>query len=250
MIPLIAAAGYRVVVPDLPGFGFTTVPDSLSYQHSFANLAETIEAFLDALHITKFAVYVNDYGAPTAYRIALRRPSSIVGIVSQNGNAYDDGFGDFWKLFKELWAASPDSSEEAELKKKVTDSVLTFDITKFQYVGGEPKPETIDPAPYHLDWALMQRPGNLDIQLTLFKDYKDNATLYPKFHQYFRDTNVPILAVWGKNDIIFIAPGAEAFKRDSKNVTVELWDGGHFLAESHSEALGKRILEWLKENKI
>lgn len=246
MIPLIAASGYRVIAPDLPGFGFTRIPDSLSYEHSFANFAKTITSFLDALSIKHFAVYVNDYGAPTAYRIALDRPSAILGIVSQNGNAYNEGFGDFWQPLKNLWQSKSGSDEEAGLKKQISDAIFTFDTTKFQYAGGEPDPESIDPASYHLDWALMQQPGNLDVQMTLFQDYKTNADLYPQFQEYFRKSNVPILAIWGKNDIIFIPPGAEAFKRDSKAI-VELWDGGHFLAESHSDKLGRRILEWLKE---
>lgn len=246
MMPVLAAAGYRVVVPDLPDFGFTSVPESLNYEHDFANMATTIESFLDVLELKKFVIYVNDYGAPTGYRIALNRPSDVLGIVTQNGNAYEEGLGDFWQPLQALWKANPGSTEAMDLEEKISASIFTLDTTKFQYVGGEPKPESIDPASWHLDWALMQRPGNTEIQMSLFRDYKTNVAMYSKFQEYFRDSNVPILAVWGKNDIIFIPPGAEAFKRDSKKVTVELWDGGHFIGESHAEQMADRIVEWLK----
>ena len=250
LIPLLAAKGYRVVAPDLPGFGFTEVPSSLNFEYTFANLAETTLSFLDAQKITKFAVYLFDYGAPTGLRIALERPEAITAIVTQNGNAYEEGLGSFWDPVRALWASGPGSDQEKELRKAIGDFLLNYDATKGQYVNGEPHPETVDPLNWELDWALMQRPGNFEIQLDLFKSYGTNVDLYPKFHEYFRSSKVPILAVWGKNDVIFIAPGAEAYKKNSPNAEVELWDGGHFLIESHTEQMANRMIKFLEENGV
>ena len=250
LIPLLAAKGYRVVAPDLPGFGFTEIPSSLNFEYTFANLTETILSFLDVLKITKFAVYLFDYGAPTGLRIALERPEAITAIVTQNGNAYEEGLGSFWDPVRALWASEPGSEKEKELRKAIGDFLLNYDATKGQYVNGEPHPETVDPLNWELDWALMQRPGNFEIQLDLFKSYGTNVELYPKFHEYFRSSKVPILAVWGKNDVIFIAPGAQAYKKNSPNAQVELWDGGHFLIESHTEQMANRMITFLEENGI
>ncbi|KAJ7792314.1 Alpha/Beta hydrolase protein [Mycena olivaceomarginata] len=200
---------YRVVAPDLPGFGFTTVPAERNYSYTFAELTTTIGAFLDALHIRSFAVYIFDYGAPVLLRLALRRPEAITAIVSQNGNAYTEGLGAAWAPIQKYWA-----SGSAEDRKVVLDTVFTYDTTKWQYTHGSRAPDAIAPETYTLDWALLQRPGNFDIQLDLFKDYQTNVALYPQFQEYFRKSQVPLLAVWGKNDAFFVPPGAEAFKRD------------------------------------
>ena len=250
LMPLLAAKGYRVVAPDLPGFGFTEVPSSLNFEYSFANLKTTVASFVDALKIEKFAVYVFDYGAPTGLRLAIDRPEAVTAIISQNGNAYEDGLGSFWDPVRALWASEPGSAKEKELRKAIGDFLLNHAATKGQYIDGEPHPETVDPANWELDWALLQRPGNFEIQLDLFRSYGTNVDLYPQFQEYFRSSKVPILAVWGKNDVIFIAPGAEAYKRDSPNAQVELWDGGHFLVESHTEQLAKRMVKFLDENGI
>ena len=250
LLPLLAAKGYRVVAPDLPGFGFTEIPSSLKFEYTFANLAETTLAFLDVQKITKFAVYIFDYGAPTGLRIALERPEAITAIVTQNGNAYEEGLGSFWDPVRALWASTPGSDQEKELRKAIGDFLLNYDATKGQYVEGEPRPEDVDPLSWELDWALMQRPGNFEIQLDLFKSYGTNVELYPKFHEYFRSSKVPILAVWGKNDVFFLAPGAEAYKKDSPHVEVDLWDGGHFLLESHTEQMANRMIRFLEENSV
>ncbi len=250
LIPLLAAKGYRVVAPDLPGFGFTEIPSSLNFEYTFANLTETILSFLDVLKISKFAVYLFDYGAPTGLRIALQRSEAITAIVTQNGNAYEEGLGSFWDPVRALWASETGSEKEKELRKAIGDFLLNYDATKGQYVNGEPHPESVDPLNWELDWALMQRPGNFEIQLDLFKSYGTNVELYPKFHEYFRSSKVPILAVWGKNDVIFIAPGAQAYKKNSPNAQVELWDGGHFLIESHTEQMANRMITFLEENGI
>ncbi|EXJ75582.1 haloalkane dehalogenase [Cladophialophora psammophila CBS 110553] len=247
LIPILSKK-YHVVAPDLPGFGFTEIPASLKFQYTFANLATTIGSFLDILKIQKFAVYVFDYGAPTGFRLALERPEAITAIISQNGNAYVEGLSSFWDPLRQLWASDAGSDEEKQLCDMISGAVLSFDATKGQYLNGEPEAEKIDdPATYHLDYALMCRPGNKEIQLDLFRDYATNVALYPKFQAYLREGGVPVLAVWGKNDTIFPPVGAEAFRRDVKELKLVLLDGGHFLVESHTEEVGKLILEFLAE---
>lgn len=250
LIPILAKK-YHVVAPDLPGFGFTEIPSELNFKYTFANIAATIGAFLDAHKIQKFAVYVFDYGAPTGFRLALERPSAVTAIFSQNGNAYEEGLSAFWDPLRLLWKSAPGSEEDKKLRPMIAGAILTLEATKGQYLDGEPEAEKIDdPATYHLDYALMSRPGNADIQLDLFRDYGTNVTLYPQFQEYLRKSQVPVMAVWGKNDTIFPPPGAEAFKRDVKNAKVVLLDGGHFLVESHTEEIGKYMLEFFQENGI
>ena len=250
LIPILSGAGYRVVAPDLPGFGFTEIPSSLNYKHTFANLASSTRSFLDELKITKYAVYIFDYGAPTGLRMALERPEATTAIISQNGNAYDDGIGPFWDPVKTLWAAESGSSAEKDARNVLQGALLTYGATKWQYTEHEPHPENVDPASWTLDWALMSKPENIEVQLDLFRDYGSNVTLYPKFQAYFRESKVPILAVWGKGDEIFIHPGATAFKRDRPDVDVHLVEGGHFLVESQTELVAGYILKFLKKNGI
>ncbi|EXJ80424.1 hypothetical protein A1O1_08569 [Capronia coronata CBS 617.96] len=250
LMPILAAK-YHVVAPDLPGFGFTEIPEELDFKYTFANVASTIGSFLDALQIKNFVVYVFDYGAPTGFRLALERPEAVTAIVSQNGNAYDEGLAPFWDPLRKLWAAADGSEEEKQIRATVQNAILTFEATKAQYLVGELDADKIDdPASYHLDWALMSRPGNKEIQLDLFKDYVSNVVLYPQFQEYLRKSQVPVLAVWGKNDLIFAAPGAEAFKRDVKDVKVVLLDGGHFSSESHAAEIGDLMLGFLEDRKI
>ncbi|KAJ6462382.1 alpha/beta hydrolase fold protein [Mycena vitilis] len=241
LIPLLAKH-YRVFAPDLPGFGFTTVPAERNYKYTFAALATTIGAFLDALSITSFAVYIFDYGAPVLLRLALERPDAINAIVSQNGNAYTDGLGAAWAPIQKYWATGA-----AEDRAVVKENVLSVAATKWQYTEGTHKPDTIAPESYTLDWALLQRPGNFDIQLDLFKDYENNVKLYPQFQEYFRKSQVPLLAVWGKNDAFFIPPGAEAYKRDLPNAKVVLLDAGHFAGETETAEVAGLMLKFLKE---
>ncbi|KAJ7654645.1 alpha/beta hydrolase fold protein [Mycena polygramma] len=241
LIPLLAQH-YRVFAPDLPGFGFTTVPAERNYKYTFTALATTIGAFLDALSITSFAVYIFDYGAPVLLRLALERPDAIKAIVSQNGNAYTEGLGAAWAPIQKYWATGA-----AEDRATVKENVLSFEATKWQYTEGTHKPDTIAPESYTLDWALMQRPGNFDIQLDLFKDYENNVKLYPQFQEYFRKSQVPLLAVWGKNDAFFIPPGAEAYKRDLPKARVVLLDAGHFAGETETAEVAGLMLEFLKE---
>ena len=238
------APQYHILAPDLPGFGFTETPSD--YIHNFANLASTVEAFLEILNVQKFAIYIFDYGAPTGLRLALKRPADILAIVSQNGNAYNDGFGDFWSVVRPLWDGTPNQTT----KDEAAGNLLTFAATKFQYETGTPNIEALDPAAWSLDQALLDRPGQKEIQLSLFIDYQNNVELYPEFQRWFRETNVPILAIWGKNDVIFIPPGAEAYKKDSKNAEVKLIDAGHFALESNVEEIGKEILTFFAKHNI
>ncbi|KAJ7483465.1 Alpha/Beta hydrolase protein [Mycena latifolia] len=241
LIPLLAPR-YNVVAPDLPGFGFTTVPAERNYTYTFAALSRTIGAFLDALSIQSFAVYIFDYGAPVLLRLALERPAAITAIITQNGNAYTEGLGAAWAPIQKYWATG-----SAEDRATVAAGVLNFDTTKWQYTHGSRAPDAIEPESYTLDWALMQRPGNFDIQLDLFKDYQNNVALYPQFQAYFRESQVPLLAVWGKHDAFFIPPGAEAFKQDLPKVEVVFLDAGHFAGETETAEIAGLMLEFLKK---
>jgi pimeloyl-ACP methyl ester carboxylesterase len=237
---------YRIIAPDLPGFGFTEIPESRQYKYTFENFAISIEALLDALNIKKFTLYAFDYGAPTGLRMALRRPVSIQAIISQNGNAYDEGLGDFWGPIKTYWA-----SGLAEHREVLRDSLLVHATHKMQYTLGTPDLTTIAPETYTLDDTLINRPGNKDIQLDILYDYKNNLPLYPKFQEFFKTSKVPILAAWGKNDIIFIPLGAEAFKKDlGDQVELYLLDAGHFAVESHTDVIADLILKFLEKNGI
>ncbi|CEO60819.1 Putative Hydrolase-like protein [Penicillium brasilianum] len=238
LMPLLAAK-YRVVAPDLPGFGFTEVPKEFKY--SFETLTDTIEEFLDAISLSKFSVYIFDYGAPVGLRLALRRTDAIEAIISQNGNAYVEGFGDVWGPIQAFWASKNTAADRA----KVADAMLTYDITKFQYLNGTPDPSSIAPESYTLDYALMERLGNKDVQLDLFMDYQNNVALYEKFQEYFRSSQLPLLAIWGKNDVFFIPSGAEAYKKDLPRAQVKFLDAGHFASESHAEEIADEIISFL-----
>jgi pimeloyl-ACP methyl ester carboxylesterase len=227
LIPRLADR-YRVIAPDLPGFGFTEVPEERRYVYSFEALASTIEAFSDALALSRYAIYVFDYGAPTGFRLAMRRPERVTAIVSQNGNAYEEGLGDAWGPIRTYW-----SVPTAENREVLRQNILTFDTTRWQYTHGVANPEAVAPESYTLDAALLERPGNKEIQLDLFLDYASNVKLYPKFQEYFRQSKPPLLAIWGKNDPFFVPAGAEAFRRDIPNVQVQFLDTGHFALETH-----------------
>ncbi|KAL6872456.1 Alpha/Beta hydrolase protein [Trichoderma longibrachiatum] len=238
IIPLLATK-FRVIAPDFPGFGFTEAPEGFKY--TFESLTDVLAEFIDSLSISKFAIYIFDYGAPVGLRLALRRPEVLEAIITQNGNAYVEGFGDVWGPIKDLWA----SNNTSEDRSKVADAMLTFDITKFQYENGTRDLQSIAPESYTLDYTLLQRPGRKDAQLDLFMDYQNNVALYEKFHEYFRSSQVPLLAIWGKNDVFFIPAGANAFKRDLPNATVKLIDAGHFAAESHGPSIAEEVAQFL-----
>jgi len=233
------ADSYRVIAPDLPGFGFTEVPEKRNYTYSFDALAGTVQAFTDALGLTRYAIYIFDYGAPTGLRLAMSRPERITAIVSQNGNAYEEGLGDAWDPIRKYW------SEPNAANREALRGFLGLEGTKFQYLHGVADPSSVAPESYFLDDALLQRPGNAEIQLDLFLDYANNLKLYPAFQAYFRKHQPPLLAIWGKNDPFFLPPGAEAYRRDNPNGVVELLDTGHFALETHGEEIAASIGRFL-----
>ncbi|KMN08838.1 alpha/beta fold hydrolase [Pseudomonas helleri] len=236
LIPLLAAH-YRVIAPDLPGFGFTEVPEARGYSYSFDNLAITVEHFVDALKLTRYALYVFDYGAPVGFRLAVAQPQRVSALVSQNGNAYLEGLGDAWAPIRAYWAEPTAANREV-----IRNAVLSLEGTRYQYLHGVDRPELVAPESWMLDLLLMQRPGNDDIQLDLFLDYRNNLTLYPQFQAFFKAAQVPTLVIWGKHDPFFIPPGAHAYKTDNPNAVVELLDTGHFALETHAENIAQRIL--------
>jgi pimeloyl-ACP methyl ester carboxylesterase len=230
LIPRLADR-YRVIAPDLPGFGFTEVPEARAYTYTFDALAKTILAFTDALSLKRYALYVFDYGAPTGFRLAMAHPERITAIVSQNGNAYEEGLGDAWAPIRQYWS-KPTAENREMLRQALSPEGLCS-----QYLDGVPHREQVAPEGYTLDAAMIARPGNMDIQLDLFLDYANNVKPYPAFQEYFRRSKPPLLAIWGKNDPFFIPPGAEAFLRDNPNATVQLLDTGHFALETHVEEI-------------
>lgn len=234
---------YRVIAPDLPGFGFTEVPENRQFTYSFHALATTIEAFTEALSIERYALYVFDYGAPTGFRLAMAHPERITAIISQNGNAYEEGLGDAWGPIRKYWAVPT-----AENREVIRQNVLTLEGTRWQYTHGVAVPESVAPESYTLDTALMERPGNKEIQLDLFLDYASNVKLYPKFQEYFRKSKPPLLAIWGKNDPFFIPAGAEAFRKDLPNAQVQFLDTGHFATETHIVEIAAAMREFLEAN--
>jgi pimeloyl-ACP methyl ester carboxylesterase len=244
LIPRLAS-DYRVIAPDLPGFGFTEIPAERKYVYSFAGLASTIEAFTKALKIDRYAIYVFDYGAPTGFRLAMAHPERITAIVSQNGNAYEEGLGDAWGPIRKYWAAPT-----AENREVIRKNILTLEGTRWQYTHGVNDPNSIPPESYTLDAALLERPGNEDIQLDLFLDYASNVKLYPKFQEYFRESKPPFLAIWGKNDPFFIPAGAEAFRKDLPNAQVQFLDTGHFAIETHVVEIAAAMKDFLAASGI
>jgi pimeloyl-ACP methyl ester carboxylesterase len=235
LIPLLSDR-FHIVAPDLPGFGFSQSPPRSQFKYTFDNLATVIEAFTEVVRLQRYALYVFDYGAPVGYRLAMRHPDRVTAIVSQNGNAYKEGLSDAWDPIRRYWAEPTTKNREV-----VRDALLTFEGTRWQYTHGVANPEMIAPESYTLDAALLERPGNKDIQLDLFLDYASNLTLYPVFQKYFSDAKPPLLAIWGKRDPFFIPAGAEAYRRDNPNAVVEFLDSGHFALETHFEKIASEI---------
>ena len=230
---------FHVIAPDLPGFGFSETPDRTKYAYTFDNLAKTIDDFTSQIGLKQYAIYVFDYGAPVGFRLALAHPDRVTAIISQNGNAYEEGLSEGWNPIQKYWQ-EPNDANRAALR-----DFLTTDATKFQYLYGVKDESLVAPESYTLDSALLGRPGNDEIQLDLFLNYASNVALYPKFQEYFRTKRPPLLAVWGKNDPFFLPPGAEAFRRDNPNAEVHFLDTGHFALETHSNEIGEKIREFL-----
>ena len=244
LIPRLADQ-FQIIAPDLPGFGFTAVSEKRAYTYSFDSLARTLEAFTEELGLTRYAIYIFDYGAPTGLRLAMRHPERVTAIISQNGNAYEEGLGDAWGPIRAYW-----SQPTAENREMLRQNILTLETTRWQYTHGVANPEAVAPESYTLDIALLERPGNKDIQLDLFLDYASNVKLYPRFQEYFRKSKPPLLAIWGKNDPFFIPAGAEAFRKDIPNAQVQFLNTGHLATETHFVEIAAAIKEFLSVNGI
>ena len=238
LIPALADS-YHLVAPDLPGFGFSDAPDRKKFHYTFDHLAKVIDGFTRAIGLDRFAIYVFDYGAPVGFRLALAHPERITAVISQNGNAYEEGLSQGWNPIQKYW------KEPTPLNRAALREFLKPETTKWQYSHGVQDTTLLAPEAYELDSALLARPGNDEIQLDLFLDYASNVALYPKFQEYFRTERPPILAVWGSSDPFFLPPGAEAFKRDNPAAEVHFHDTGHFALETHASEIASAIRDFL-----
>jgi pimeloyl-ACP methyl ester carboxylesterase len=235
---------YRVVAPDLPGFGFSDAPDRKPFGYTFDHLAKVIDSFTQAIALSSYAIYIFDYGAPVGLRLALAHPERIAAIISQNGNAYEEGLSEGWNPIQKYWK-EPTAENRAALRE-----FLKPETTKWQYLHGVQDVSLVAPEAYELDSALLARPGNDEIQLDLLLDYASNVALYPKFQEYFRAKRPPLLAVWGKNDPFFLPPGAEAFKRDNPEAEVHFYETGHFALETNAHEIASAIRDFLSRKLI
>src|SRR6516225_2546743 len=236
LIPLLADR-FHMVAPDLPGFGKSDMPGR---GLTFDRIAEIIDRFTEVIGFDRYAVYVFDYGAPTGFRLAVRHPDRIRAIISQNGNAYEEGLSEGWNPIRAYW------KDASQANRKALRAFLMPETTRWQYTHGVPDPSMVSPDGQNLDNFYLARPGADEVQLDLFGDYKSNVALYPSFQQYFRTHKPPLLAVWGKNDPFFLPAGAEAFKRDIPDAVVRFLDTGHFAVETHAREVAESIRGFLK----
>jgi pimeloyl-ACP methyl ester carboxylesterase len=237
LIPRLAGS-FRIIAPDYPGYGFSSMPDRKSFAYTFENMTNLVEELTKKLGLEKYAMYVMDYGAPIGYRLAIRHPEKVSGLIVQNGNAYEEGLREFWDPIKKYW------SESTAENRAALEYLTKPDATKWQYENGISDKTLVDPTTYTLDQAGMDRPGNADIQLDMLYDYRTNVPLYPQFQEFFRKYQPPMLITWGKNDFIFPPEGAVPYKRDLPKVETHILDAGHFALESHGEEIATRILEF------
>lgn len=241
LIPELATR-YRVIAPDYPGFGYSEVPDRKSFKYSFDNFAKLIGGLTEELGADRYAIYVQDYGAPVGYRLALRHPDRVTALVVQNGNAYEEGFSPFWAPIKAYWA-NPTTENRERLR-----GGLTLAATKSQYIDGVADPSRIDPENWLVDQALLDRPGVDEVMLDLFRDYGTNVSLYSKFQAFFRQHRPPTLIAWGKNDAIFPASGAQAYLKDIPDAEIHLLDSGHFALEDKGNQISALMRDFLDRN--
>ncbi len=240
LIPRLADS-YRVIAPDHLGFGLSDTPSAEEFDYTFDALADLTEGLLDQLGLTRYAIYVQDYGAPIGWRLALRHPQAITAIVTQNGNGYDEGFVEsFWTT---VWDYQREQTQDTEAAVR---TALDVDGIKWQYLAGVDDETLVSPDTWIHDAAMVGRPGNDEIQLTLFRDYATNAPMYPALHDYLRTSSVPVLAVWGQGDPIFGPDGARAFGKDASDAEIHLLDGGHFLLETAAEEVAGLIRNFLQ----
>lgn len=241
LIPILAEK-YRVIAPDYPGFGQSDAPDHSAFKYGFQRYADMIDILLNRLGIDRFAMYVMDYGAPVGYRLALKHPKRVTGLIVQNGNAYDEGLREFWNPIKAYWADNSVKNREA------LHGLVTLDTTIFQYTDGVSNISRISPDNWVHDQALLDRPGNRDIQMDLFLDYGTNVPLYPQFQAFFRDHQPPTIIVWGKNDKIFPEEGAHPYLRDLPNAEMHILDTGHFALEDKLDEIAPLLVDFLDRN--
>jgi pimeloyl-ACP methyl ester carboxylesterase len=241
LIPQLADQ-FRLVAPDLPGFGQTDMPDRDKFHYTFDNIARVIARFTQIIGLKRFAIYIFDYGAPTGLRVAAAHPERITAIISQNGNAYEEGLSEGWNPIQAYW------KEPSDANRKALRAFLAPEATIWQYTHGVPDTTLVSPDGYSLDNYYLARSGADEVQLDLFGDYKSNVALYPKFQSYFRGHQPRLLAVWGKNDPFFLPAGAEAFKRDIPNADVRFFDTGHFALETHCDEIASAIRAFLSRS--
>jgi pimeloyl-ACP methyl ester carboxylesterase len=234
LIPLLSD-DFHMVAPDLPGFGQSDMPPRDRFNYTFDHIADVIYRFTEVVGFDRFAMYVFDYGAPTGFRIAVKHPECITGIISQNGNAYDEGLSEGWNPIRAYWENPSDANREA------LRSFLAPETTRWQYTHGVADESLVSPDGIALDNHYLGREGAHDVQLDLLLDYQSNVALYPAFQAYFRENQPRLLAVWGKNDPFFLPPGAEAFKRDIPDARVSFLDTGHFALETHASEIADAI---------
>jgi pimeloyl-ACP methyl ester carboxylesterase len=239
LIPLVASR-FHVIAPDLPGFGRSDMPSREVFRYTFDNIAQVIDRFTEVVGFDRYAIYVFDYGAPTGFRIAVKHPDRITAIISQNGNAYEEGLSEGWNPIRAYWEDASDANREA------LRNFLAPETTIWQYTQGVLDTSAVSPDGYSLDNFYLARPGADEVQLDLFGDYKSNVALYPTFQAYFRKHQPPLLAVWGKSDPFFLPAGAEAFKRDIRNAIVKFYDTGHFALETHASEIAAAINDFLQ----
>src|SRR4030081_336451 len=239
LIPRLADR-FHIVAPDLPGFGQSDMPPREKFKYTFDNIARVIGRFTEVIGFDRFAVYVFDYGAPTGFRLAGRHPERITAIISQNGNAYEEGLSEGWSPIKAYW------QDPSQANRKALRAFLTPETTRWQYTHGVPDPTMVSPDGQNLDNFYLARPGADEVQLALFGASKSTVALYPSFQDSFRPQKPPFLAVWGKNDPFFVPPGAEAFKRDNPKAVVRFFDTGHFALETHASEIAESIRDFLK----
>nr|WP_318380269.1 alpha/beta hydrolase [uncultured Enterobacter sp.] len=230
---------YHLIAPDLPAFGFTEVPEKGAYAYTFDQLAETIGRFTEALGLDTYALMVHDYGAPVGWRLAAAHPERVTAIISQNGNAYEEGLGEAWAPIQRYWR-DPTPENRSALQEFPTPASI-----KWQYLEGVTDRSLVSPDGYTLEGLQVSRPGNAEIQLDLLLDYASNLEKYPAFQRYFREYQPPLLAVWGKHDPFFLAAGAEAWKRDLPKAEIHFYDTGHFALETHAKEIGLDVRDFL-----
>ncbi|RZL19593.1 MAG: alpha/beta hydrolase [Pedobacter sp.] len=238
LIPFLSER-FHVIAPDLPGFGYSDAPSNAEFAYTFDNLANTIQSFIDQLGLKRFAIYIFDYGAPVGLRLAMHNPEKITGIISQNGNAYEEGLSTEWNPIQKYW------QEPSQANRDLLNDFVSEKATWFQYHQGVSDPTLIAPEAYKLDQSLLDRPGNIEIQLDLVRSYATNVALYPKFHEYFRKHQPKTLLVWGNKDPYFLPEGAEAYKKDLPEAILIFYDTGHFALETHTGEIATEILKFM-----